>query len=268
VGDRVVHHILAGPVREFAASASSRYTQETRRQDDITIRATMLMTDTEQAEEDLGYAVEAVRVYNDLFGAYPFNELDMLLTPDGSGGIEFPGYVMISHLRNLSYLREHVVSHEVAHQWWFSLVGDDIYRESWLDESFADYSTYLYLQETAGQQVAEQVFQQQTAGGWPGYPGRVDTADPHEGKRVGAAIWEFKDFGEYDGIIYGKGPVFLERLRRVLGDDAFFRLLQTHFVRNKYGIATGRTFLAEAESVAGANAPAVRTLYLAWIEGQ
>lgn len=268
LGDQVVHHILAGPVREFAASASTRYTQETRQQDDITIRATMLMTDTAQAEEDLGYAVEAVRVYNDLFGAYPFNELDMLLTSDGGGGIEFPGYVMISHLRDVAYLRQHVVSHEVAHQWWFSLVGDDIYREAWLDESFADYSTYLYLQQTAGQQVAEQVFQQQTAGGWPDYPGRVDIANPHEGKRVGAAIWEFKDFGEYDGIIYGKGPVFLERLRRTMGDDAFFRLLQTHFARNKYGITTGRTFLAEAESVAGANAPAVRTLYLAWIEGR
>ncbi|HUS13467.1 MAG TPA: M1 family metallopeptidase [Chloroflexia bacterium] len=262
------HHIVAGPVREFAATASPRYRQDTLQVDDITVRSTALITDTEQATVDLDIAAKSLEVYNTLIGAYPFNELDMVLTPGGGGGIEFPGYVMISHLRAGNYLREHVVSHEVAHQWWYSLVGDDIYREPWLDESFADYTTYLYLQRTAGQTIANQVFQQQTAGGWPGYSGKVETADPTNGKRVGSAIWEFENFEEYDGIIYGKGPVFLERLRRLLGDDAFFRLLKTHYARNKYGVTTGRIFLAEALDVAGAKAPEVRELYQAWIEGR
>lgn|GEM_PF-493482 len=267
-GDGLLHHILAGPVREFAATAGARYTQQTRTLGDIQVRATSLLTDTTQAGEDLGYAVKALDVYSRLFGPYPFNELDMVLTPGGGGGIEFPGYVMISHLTPNVHVREHVVSHEVAHQWWYSLVGDDIFRESWLDESFADYSTYLYLQQTAGQAVANDVFQQQTAGQWPGYGGNVATADPHAGKRVGSAIWEFEDFAEYDGIIYGKGPVFLDRLRGLLGEDRFLRLLQQHFTANKYGITSGRGFLAEAAAVAGPDAPAVRDLYRAWVDGR
>ncbi|MDQ2808852.1 MAG: hypothetical protein M3Z04_18400 [Chloroflexota bacterium] len=267
-GDGLLHHILAGPVREFAATVGARYTQQTRLLGDIQVRATSLLTDTTQAGEDLGYAVKALDVYNRLFGPYPFNELDLVLTPSGGGGIEFPGYVMISHLTPNVHVREHVVSHEVAHQWWFSLVGDDIFRESWLDESFADYSTYLYLQQTDGPAVADQVFDQQTAKQWPGYSGQVATADPSQGKRVGSAIWEFADFAEYDGIIYGKGPVFLDRLRRLLGDDRFLALLQQHFAANKYGITTGRGFLAEAEAVAGADAPAVRDLYRAWVDGR
>ena len=51
-----------------------------------------------------------------------------------------------------------------------------------------------------------------------GLVGHVASADPSAGKRVGSAIWEFRDFAEYDGIIYGKGPVFLDRLRMLLGD--------------------------------------------------
>ena len=137
-GAGTLHHILAGPVREFAATAGARYTQQTRTLGDIQVRATSLLTDTVQAGEDLGYAVKSLEVYNRLFGPYPFNELDMVLTPGGGGGIEFPGYVMISHLTPNLHVREHVVSHEVAHQWWYSLVGDDIFRESWLDESFAE----------------------------------------------------------------------------------------------------------------------------------
>ncbi len=264
----VVHHVVAGPVREFAATAGAHYTQQTRTLGDIQVRATSLLTDTMQASEDLDYAVKALDTYNRLFGPYPFNELDLVLTPSGGGGIEFPGYVMISHLTPNYHVREHVVSHEVAHQWWYSVVGDDIFRESWLDESFADYSTYLYLQQTAGQRVANEVFQQQTAAQWPGYSGQVTTADSHKGKRVGSAIWEFQDFTEYDGIIYGKGPVFLDRLRTLLGDDRFLRLLQTHFTQNKYGVATGRGFLAEAEALAGPDTSAVRDLYRAWVDGQ
>ncbi len=267
-GDSLLHHILGGPVREFAATAGARYTQQTRTLGDIQVRATSLLTDTTQAGEDLGYAVKSLEVYNRLFGPYPFNELDMVLTPGGGGGIEFPGYVMISHLTPNLHVREHVVSHEVAHQWWYSLVGDDIFRESWLDESFADYSTYLYLQETDGQAVADQVFNQQTAKQWPDYSGQVATADPRLGKRVGSAIWEFADFAEYDGIIYGKGPVFLDRLRGLLGDDRFLAVLQRHFAANKYGITTGRGFLAEAEAIAGPDAPAVRDLYRAWVDGR
>jgi hypothetical protein len=267
-GDAVTHHILAGPVREFAATASARYRQETRAVDGITIRATALLTDTEQAGVDLGIAGQSLQLYDTLFGQYPFNDFDIVLTPDTGGGIEFPGYVMVSHARPTNHVREHIVSHEVAHQWWYSLLGDDIYREAWLDESFADYSTYLYLQKTAGAAVADQVFAQQIAGVWPGYTGNVKTADPFTGKRVGSALWEFRDFAEYDGIIYGKGPVFLQRLRLLLGDARFFRLLQEHYQRSKYNITTGRIFLSEAVAIAGPDASTVEKLYRQWIDGQ
>lgn len=262
------HHILAGPVREFAATASPRYTQQTKQMAGITVRATSLLTDTAQASRDLDIAASALETYNTLIGPYPFNDFDLLIMLSGGGGIEFPGYVMISHLRDLAHLEEHVVAHEVAHQWWYSLVGDDIFRESWLDESFAEYTTYLYLRQHDGPRVADQVFAQQIAGVWPGYTGEVATASPAAGPRVGRAIWEFRDFGEYDGIIYGKGPVFLARLHALLGDDRFTRLLQTHFARNKYNIATGRAFLRAALDVAGPDAPAVTDLYRAWIEGE
>jgi hypothetical protein len=267
-GDRVVHHILAGPMREFAATAGRRYQQQTRQVDGITVRATALLTDTAQMNEDLGIAAQALDVYSQTFGPYPFNDFDLLLTPDGAGGIEFPGYVMISYLPSVNELRAHVVAHEVAHQWWYSLVGDDIFREAWLDEAFADYSSYIFLQKTAEAGVADDVFENQIAAAWVEWQGDVATANPFDGKRIGSALWEFRDFEEYDGIIYGKGSVFLQRLRATLGDSRFFQLLQIHFQNNKYGITTGRTFLREALDVAGGDAPAVRKLYLQWIEGR
>lgn len=36
------------------------------------------------------------------------------------------------------------VAHEVAHEWFYAAVGNDQYREAWLDESFAVYGEYVY----------------------------------------------------------------------------------------------------------------------------
>jgi pimeloyl-ACP methyl ester carboxylesterase len=41
----------------------------------------------------------------------------------------------------------YVAAHEVAHQWWYAVVGNDIYREPWLDEAFAQYSGIIYALE-------------------------------------------------------------------------------------------------------------------------
>ena len=45
----------------------------------------------------------------------------------------------------MSTFREIVVAHEVAHQWWYSLVGNDQIDEPWLDEAFAQFTTALVL---------------------------------------------------------------------------------------------------------------------------
>jgi aminopeptidase N len=59
--------------------------------------------------------------------------LDVVLVPFRYGGMEYPELVF-------AYPSEVAVVHEIAHQWWYGLVGDDQYHEPWLDESFATYS--------------------------------------------------------------------------------------------------------------------------------
>jgi aminopeptidase N len=43
-----------------------------------------------------------------------------------------------------------VIVHETAHQWWYSMVGNDQILEPWLDESLADYSEVVYYDEKSG----------------------------------------------------------------------------------------------------------------------
>ena len=43
------------------------------------------------------------------------------------GGMEYPGFV-------LDLVSTNALTHELGHQWWYGIVGDDEYNTPWLDE--------------------------------------------------------------------------------------------------------------------------------------
>jgi Peptidase family M1 domain len=81
----------------------------------------------------------ASRVARDLallssgYGAYPWPDLHLVITRDiGRAGIEYPTMIFEGAARFAI-----TVSHEAAHQWFYSLVGNDQARDPWLDEALA-----------------------------------------------------------------------------------------------------------------------------------
>ena len=68
------------------------------------------------------------------FGGYPYDRLTIGVTSGLAGGIEFPEHIMLG----AGVAAVHLV-HEVAHQWFYGLAGDDQYRDPWLDEGLATY---------------------------------------------------------------------------------------------------------------------------------
>ena len=79
--------------------------------------------------------VAAVDRFGEEFGRYPYGEIDLVMTRRFGGGMEYPGLVLLGTTEEGS-----AVVHEVAHQWWYGIVGNDEYGAPWLDESFAQYA--------------------------------------------------------------------------------------------------------------------------------
>jgi hypothetical protein len=80
-------------------------------------------------------ARRAVSIYVRRLAPYGGKELDVVLLGGGVGGfggMEYPELVFTMPFGA-------VIAHEIAHQWWYGLVGDDQYHDPWLDESFASY---------------------------------------------------------------------------------------------------------------------------------
>ncbi|MFC9292941.1 M1 family aminopeptidase [Streptomyces sp. NPDC057011] len=176
------------------------------------------------AQSMLTTAKTAVDAHSARFGAYPYGELDAVI--DNSfwfGGMEYPGFV-------LDLVSTTALTHEIGHQWWYGIVGDDQYNSPWLDEAFTDYATDLALNKTG-------------ANCW----NSVSWASAEEKITNPMAYWDTHS-SRYSTVIYGYGKCALHDLRRVLGDSAMAKLLKDYAGSHWYGVSTTAEFKAAAQA--------------------
>jgi hypothetical protein len=158
------------------------------------------------------------------YGPYPWRTYTLVVAPDlVNVGIEYPTVVFVGPGNFITT----VVRHETAHQWFYSLVGNDQERDPWLDEALATWS------------------QSRLAGRLPG-AGAV-RSDESAMRHVGAPISFFTHRqADYFREIYGGGLDALASLGSPSRVDCALRL---YVARNGYGIAQPRDLLAELDRV-------------------
>ncbi|MES9522523.1 M1 family aminopeptidase [Streptomyces capoamus] len=176
------------------------------------------------AQSMLSTAKSAVDAHAARFGAYPYGELDAVIDNNyWFGGMEYPGFV-------LDLVSTTALTHEIAHQWWYGIVGDDEYNSPWLDEAFTDYATDLAQGKTG-------------TGCW----NSVSWASSAEKITNSMAYWDAHS-SRYSTVVYGYGKCALHDLRRVLGDTAMAKLLKDYAGAHWYGVSTTAEFKAAAQA--------------------
>ncbi|MFQ5854360.1 MAG: M1 family metallopeptidase [Anaerolineae bacterium] len=247
---------VTGPMRDFAAAGSDRFRRAQTQVGATTINFyyTPAVGDLLSAQALLDIAAGALAVFNERFGPYPYQELDVVETDIRIGGYEYPGLVFVDAALRRGRRRadvEFLVAHEVAHQWWYGVVGNDVVAEPWLDEALAVYSTALYVEATEGPPAALRLLTY-----WD------HNYVPDVGRHaVDSSALNYTNWVPYRSNVYYAGALFLDSLRSEIGDDAFFRLLRQHYHQARYRMATTGTFLTLAEKAADRDLDA---LYQHW----
>jgi len=248
----------AAPVREFALFLRADYRQLTRVVDGVAINSYYYPGHELGGQRALQVAVDALTTYSQLFGPYPYEELDVVETPTRAGGIEYPGLVVIAaQFYTAGDWLEWIVAHEVAHQWWYAVVGNDQVDEPWLDEALAQYSTLLYYEAVYGTDTAIAVLEEQFVRAHEELIAR--RVDMPVGLPVVAYGREL-----YGPVVYHKGPLYFQALRERVGDPTFFAILRAYYRRHTFRIATADSFLTTVKIVAG---DAHTDLFEKWIAG-
>lgn len=88
----------------------------------------------------LSTVVRSIDDFGRRFGPYPWPAFTLAITPNLSGGIEYPMHVLQG-----PGTQGRTTPHEVGHQWFYSLVGNDQGRDPWLDEGLATWAEARFL---------------------------------------------------------------------------------------------------------------------------
>jgi hypothetical protein len=240
-----VYHCVSGPMRDFMIAMSADYQVATDTVDGVAVNSYYREKFAAEGERGLQVAADALRTYDKLIGEYPFNDLDLIATPTTAGGIEYPGLVVIAEglSERSSVFYESATAHEVAHQWWYSLVGNDQVDEPWLDEALAQFTTALYFHEMYGSQGLSG-FVESLQERYDRVKGKSDD------KRADLPVSRYSD-SQYGAIVYGKAPLFFKAIYDEIGNEKFDQLLQDYFKQYRYGIAYPQDFLKVAEGYVG-----------------
>ena len=156
-------------------------------------------------------------------------------------------------------LFEVTIAHEVAHQWWAIGVGSDSQRAPFVDESLANYSAMIYFEDRYGREAAAKMMDLNLKTSYA--IGRMlGGADAPVNLKTAA----YKNNVQYGAVVYGKGALYYDALRRTVGDPVFFAALREYYAKYRGRLAGSRALL-EIIQVKAPEAN-VAALYRRWIE--
>jgi hypothetical protein len=158
-----------------------------------------------------------------VFGPFPYSDLWVSITPGQGDGTEYPDALQFSDSKSKDL--PSLVAHEVSHQWFYALVGNNQSRDPWLDESLA----------TMGEALV---------GDDGDYYTSFDVPDKVAGKMGRPMTYWAKHggFDRYTDGVYNQGAHVLLRARSQVGAPAFDSALRGYVTAEAHRVATPDDF--------------------------
>ncbi|HWF44659.1 MAG TPA: M1 family aminopeptidase, partial [Candidatus Kapabacteria bacterium] len=233
----------ASPVHDFAWVADDKYIHEwtTWQQDTgngnttpVTLHAFYLSLYAGIWHDALKYTQFVLSTYSQLYGPYAYRNFSTTMA--GDGGMEYPQLVMITGYRPSPLSLAGVIAHEVAHQWFYGMLGSNETRQAFMDEGFTTYATTVSMNKLFG----DHQIPPGTSRSWLDWflPLFSNKSDNYRGyQSLANARYEEPldiphDWFREDATanqVYGKTQAILSMLQYTLGDSVFAHGMKAYY---------------------------------------
>ncbi len=215
--------ITANRVRDFALAAVLNYQTLAVSVDGVKVIGFFNGKNQILAREVLGRAAAALKYYSCTYGSYSHPQLVLVQGPmKGFQGMEYSGMIFLSEdIFAPEYgeqRRAFLVAHEVAHQWWYDMVGNNQLEEPWLDEGLANWSARQYLKMVE----------------YRSHQNQSKTSDVN----LNQGLEDMASKSYYLETAYQGGEAFWNQLEDELGEDKVLKILRCYLARYKFRTAT------------------------------
>ena len=225
---------------------------------------------TTSGRQSAPIAEDLLRFYTSLVGDAPYPSFTVGIIEKDLPGGHSPAYLSILHQplpsgssswgndpAAFQNYPEYFLAHEVAHQWWGQAVGWRSYHDQWISEGFAQYFAALYASKSRGDALFNDLLRRMTR--WARQQGQAGPVSL--GYRLGHIQGDSRIFR---AIVYNKSAVVLHMLRRMVGDEAFFRGVRRFYFGSRFRKAATEDVRAAFEKESG---QALEAFFRGWIEG-
>ena len=191
----------------------------------------------------LEISVKALNTFNELFGKYPYSTLNIVKTNFLHGGMEYPNLVMISDNLEDDEIA-YVIVHEIAHQWWYGVVGNDEYNHAWMDEGLTEYSTLLFFEEHEEYNVDTASLVKNATESYKTFVRVYTSVNGEVDTSMDRPLNKFDTQPEYVQCTYTKGMLMFDSIRKSVGDRKFFKALKDYYQGFAYKNASPADMIA------------------------
>lgn len=261
--DKITKKFKANLVRDFAFALSEKYECETGSYKNTKIN--YLHYTNHDAKKVVELIHKTLNTLGNLIGEYPYKTITVVDANFIHGGMEYPNFAIISDSEMSEEDYYYVIVHELAHQWFYNLVGNDEVKNAWLDEGLTEYTTLMFFEINDEYGIK---YKDKIASMLNNYLlfediykdvfGTIDTS-------MNRSLKEYGSEPEYTYYVYVKSVLMFDNLRSVIGDSAFCLALKQYFKDNKYKIATPSKLI---KAFTDCSKYDVKSFIDSWVEGK
>ena len=224
---------------QFTAVIAGKYSFVEDKHDDITIRVATYAKRNDRATTQLPrLAYKIIKFYEKFLGPFPFKEFNIIeinalgwgQAPAQTMFITKEAFAPLLQVENRAYSKgiNQRFAHEIAHQYWGSVIKMGGDEEQWLTEAFAEFCSALVVKEIEGQRGFDAMLDS-----WRNEASAAaDIAPIPLANRIDIPADPVKQYEIRAGLLYSKGAWLLAVLRKQMGDEKF--LLTLRNIQGRY----------------------------------